>query len=364
MMLTPFNSSAVGTEGRKQCIVNDHMEPFIVLYILIFIISLPGNLLSVWAFIRSPRAKCLKIFVVVPLQQQSTSVYLVNLLVADLLLLIALPFKILKDLGALPWKLMVFHCQVSAVSIYISLYASIAFLAFIITDSYLKDCHTPRSLRLLEVGFARLLSLVVWLLLLLIMVPNMALPIQQVQEQQYLSCSSLKKDIGLHWHALTVFLCTALFLNASVAVLLSSGLSLKRLLGSRNDSKLWVDARRAAGSVAAVAAVALAYIFSFVPYHVIRTPYTLAQTKVITDCPTKKQLFLWKESTLLLSVLHLCFDPLIFFYLCTPFRQKIRKMFPCCRKQTVGDTETQAAEVMMRPATAVQKEEEGIHSHF
>lgn len=40
----------------KQCIVNDQMGPFTVLYILIFIISLPGNLLSVWAFIRSPRA--------------------------------------------------------------------------------------------------------------------------------------------------------------------------------------------------------------------------------------------------------------------------------------------------------------------
>lgn len=41
-----------------------------------------------------------------------------------------------------------------------------------------------RSLRLQEVGFARLLSLVVWLLLLLIMVPNMALPIRHVQVQQ------------------------------------------------------------------------------------------------------------------------------------------------------------------------------------
>lgn len=45
----------------------------------------------------------------------------------------------------------------------------------------LQDCHTLRSLQLQEVGFARLLSLVVWLLLLLIMVPNMALPIQEVQ---------------------------------------------------------------------------------------------------------------------------------------------------------------------------------------
>ncbi|XP_018542672.1 G-protein coupled receptor 171 isoform X2 [Lates calcarifer] len=285
--------------------------------------------------------------------QQSISVYLVNLLVADLLLLLALPFKILKDLGAAPWNLMVFHCQASAVTIYISLYASIAFLALIITDRYLQDCHTVRSLRLQEVGFARLLSLVVWLLLLLIMVPNMALPIQQVKVQRYLSCSSLKKDISLHWHALTVFLCTALFLNASAAVLVSSGLALKRLLGSRSDPKLWVKARRVAGSVAAVA---LAYILCFVPYHVVRTPYTLAQTKVITDCQTKRQLFLGKESTLLLSVLHLCFDPLLFFYLYTPFRRTVRRMLPCCRNQTDDDVEEQVADEMMQQDTSEEQQ--------
>ncbi|GAA6231647.1 probable G-protein coupled receptor 171 isoform X1 [Lates japonicus] len=330
--------SNVSSGGAERCIVNDQMTPFTVFYILILIVSLPGNLLSVWAFVRSSRAK-----------QQSISVYLVNLLVADLLLLLALPFKILKDLGAAPWNLMVFHCQASAVTIYISLYASIAFLALIITDRYLQDCHTVRSLQLQEVGFARLLSLVVWLLLLLIMVPNMALPIQQVQVQQYLSCSSLKKDISLHWHALTVFLCTALFLNASAAVLVSSGLALKRLLGSRSDPKLWVDSRRVAGSVAAVA---LAYILCFVPYHVVRTPYTLAQTKVITDCQTKRQLFLGKESTLLLSVLHLCFDPLLFFYLYTPFRRTVRRMLPCCRNQTDDDVAEQAAEEMMQQDTS------------
>lgn len=172
-----------------------------------------------------------------------------------------------------------------------------------------------------------------------------------LQVQQYLSCSSLKMDISLHWHTLTVFLCTALFVNASAAVLISSGLALKRLLGSRSDPKLWVKTRRAAVSVTAVA---LAYILSFVPYHVVRTPYTLAQTKVITDCQTKRQLFLGKESTLLLSVLHLCFDPLLFFYLYTPFRVTIRKIFPCTRKQAISNTEEHPEQEMMQPTTSAQ----------
>ncbi|XP_030007174.1 probable G-protein coupled receptor 171 [Sphaeramia orbicularis] len=311
--MTPgSNFSAEGAENEgKRCVVNDQMEPFIVIYILIFIISLCGSLMSVWTFIHSPRDK------------RSGSVYLMNLLAADLLLLLALPFKILKDLRVASWSLMVFHCQASAVTIYISLYASIVFLALIITNCYLQDCDGVCALRLQEVGFARLLSVVVWLLLLLIMVPNMALPIQEVKVSQYLSCSSLKKDLGLHWHALTVFLCTALFLNALAAVLISSGLSLKRLLGSRGNPGLWADARRVAVSVTVALA---AYMLSFVPYHAVRTPYTLAQTKVISDCQTKRRLFLGKESTLMLALVHVCLHPLVYYYLHPPFRRTAQRL--------------------------------------
>ncbi|XP_034721557.1 probable G-protein coupled receptor 171, partial [Etheostoma cragini] len=175
-----------------------------------------------------------------------------------------------------------------------------------------------------------------------------------LQEQRYLSCSSLKKDISLHWHALTVFLCTALFLNASAAVLISSGLALRRLLGSRGDPEFWAQARRGARGVTAVA---LAYVLSFVPYHVVRTPYTLAQTRVITDCQTRRQLFLGKESTLLLSVLHLWVDPLLCYYLYPPFRQTLRQMFSRGRKPAPSDAADQPAEEMTSLAASVQQED-------
>uniref|UniRef100_A0A3B3CJC9 G protein-coupled receptor 171 n=1 Tax=Oryzias melastigma TaxID=30732 RepID=A0A3B3CJC9_ORYME len=283
------NSSNASAGGAAQCIVNDHMGAFIVLYILILIVGLPGNLLSSWAFIR-----CF---------------YLLNLQVANLLFLAALPFKVLNDLGAAPWSLKVFHCQCSAVTTYISLYASVAFLAFIIVDRYLQVLkNSLLRARLQEPSFAWLLCGVVWLLLLLIMVPNMVLPTKTT----YLSCISLKEEFGLRWHTLSVFLNTALFLNASAAVLVSSGLAVKHLLRRRSD-----PARRA---VVSMAVLALAYVLSFVPYHAVRTPYTLAQTRVITDCRTKRQLFLGKEATLVLSMLHVCLDPLLFFYLDAAFR--------------------------------------------
>lgn len=42
---------------EKHCIVNNQMGPFIVLYILILMVGLPGNLLSLWAFIQTRRTQ-------------------------------------------------------------------------------------------------------------------------------------------------------------------------------------------------------------------------------------------------------------------------------------------------------------------
>ncbi|KAK6295595.1 hypothetical protein J4Q44_G00333080 [Coregonus suidteri] len=318
------------------------MRPFSVLYILFFLTSMAANLVALWAFVLSYNTK------------KSINVYLVNLLTADLLLTLALPFKVAKDMGVAPWGLMVFHCQVSSVVIYISMYASILFLTFISVDCYLQISQSSRLFRLQEVGFARLMSVVVWLLVLLIMVPNMALPIQDVPEREFLSCSKLKQEVGLHWHGFTVFLCTIIFLNASMAVLVSNGLVLKRLLVSRKDPEERRSARRATVDVAAVT---VAYVVCFVPYHVVRTPYTLAQTQVITpDCQTKRHLFLAKESTLLLVVLHLCLDPVFYYYFSKAFRQRVREVFRSRRSRRSSNTnptpDPAAEDLKLQPITA------------
>ncbi|XP_028321205.1 probable G-protein coupled receptor 171 [Gouania willdenowi] len=321
-VLTSANVSAV-------CVVNDHMTAFIVLYSLVFFIGLPAHLLSVLVFIISRR------------QQHSrggsgTRLYLLNLLLADLLLLLMLPFKILKDSGSATWNLTMFHCRFSAVVFYISLYSSLMFLTLIISQRHLQASQSSFSRRLQEVGFSRLLSVVVWFLLIVINLPNMVLPLTTIQPRPFLSCSSLKSEMGHHFHTLAVLLNMALFLNASVCVLFCCILALRRLLG-RGGNGNHGDARRAALSVKVTAA---AYALSFVPYHAVRMPYTLAQVELISDCWTRRQLFLWKEATLLLSVLRLCFDPLLFFCLCSPFRRTISSTIRRTNTQPGQDRET------------------------
>lgn len=56
-VLHSSNITPTGGPAENPCIVNDQMGPFIVLYILIFTLGLPGSLLSVWGFIQSRRSQ-------------------------------------------------------------------------------------------------------------------------------------------------------------------------------------------------------------------------------------------------------------------------------------------------------------------
>ena len=73
--------------------------------------------------------------------------------------------------------------------------------------------------------------------------------------------------------------------------------------------------------------VTTAYIVCFVPYHIVRIPYTLSQTEVISDCSTRNSLFKAKEATLLLAVSNLCVDPILYYHLSKAFRLKVTGTF-------------------------------------
>ncbi|XP_035277240.1 probable G-protein coupled receptor 171 [Anguilla anguilla] len=298
------------------CRPSGSTAPFTVLYALAFLVGLGGTLTALWGV-----ARCRG-------DRRSIDVYLLNLLASALLLTLALPFKIATSLGVASWGLQVFHCQASAVVVYISLYVSLLLLALVSADRYLQISQSPRLRCAREPGLARVLSAVAWALVLFIMVPNMAIPTRDVPEKQWLRCAELKREEGLHWHRLASFLGTGIFLNASLAVLAANGLALRRLWANHHrrhgaDGR-WLDARRTARHVATVT---LAYVVCFVPYHAVRTPYTLTQGRPIHDCPQWNHLYLAKEATLLLAVLHVCFNPVLYFHFSRSFRQRLKQTF-------------------------------------
>ncbi|XP_007900665.1 probable G-protein coupled receptor 171 [Callorhinchus milii] len=293
------------------CVINNQMEAFTYFYYLIFLIGIIGSFVALWAFISQRKSR------------KSLNIFLLNLLTADFLLTLALPFKIAVDLGIAPWSLKIFHCQFTACLIYINMYSSIIFLGFVSMDRYIQLSGSLRFQRIQEPGFAKMISVAIWCVVLFLMVPNMVIPTKTIDQKPLLGCAEIKTTLGLHWHVLTNFICMAIFMNASVMILTSNFLLVKKLYANKGP-EVQRDVRQSLRHIFILTAM---YIICFVPYHIVRTPYTLSQYKPVKNCALQRSLFLAKESTLLLAVLNLCFDPILYFYLCKSFRSKITETF-------------------------------------
>ncbi|KFO32798.1 probable G-protein coupled receptor 171 [Fukomys damarensis] len=295
------------TNSSFFCPVYRDLEPFTYFFYLIFLVGIIGSCFATWDFIqKTPNHRCV-------------SIYLINLLMADFLLSLALPVKIIVDLGVAPWKLRIFHCQVTACLIYINMYLSIIFLAFVSLDSYLQLMHSCKIYRIQEAGFAKMISTVVWLMVLLLTVPNMVIPTKDLKEKANVGCMEFKKEFGRNWHLLTNFICIAIFLNFSTIILISNYLVIRQLYRNK-DNENYPNVKKA---LINILLVTTGYIICFVPYHTVRIPYTLSQREVISNCATRISLFKAKEATLLLAVSNLCLDPILYYHFSKAFHLKV-----------------------------------------
>lgn len=314
----------------SECHLYEEMEPFPYFYYLIFLMGIIGSCFALWAFTQKDQ------------NQKCLSIYLINLLTADFLLTLTLPVKIIVDLGIASWNLRIFHCQVSACFIYLNMYLSIIFLGFVSVDRCLQVMHSSKTHRIQEPGFAKTLCAVVWVALLLITVPNMAIPIQRIQERPGAGCIDFKTKLGRDWHVFTNFICTAIFLNFSAVLLVSNALAARQLRRQRRG-------QRSGQALRHMALVTAAYLLCFVPYHAVRIPYTLSQGSAGAGCALRRALFKAKEVTLLLAVSNLCLDPIIYYHLSESFRLRFAEVFAAPK-----ETKALAAAEEQQPGAELQ----------
>ncbi|NXO05155.1 GP171 protein, partial [Rhinopomastus cyanomelas] len=303
------------------CHLGEEMEPFTYFYYLIFLTGLIGSCFALWAFTQKDQ------------KHECMSIYLINLLTADFLLTLALPIKIIVDLGVASWKLRIFHCQVTACLIYLNMYLSIIFLGFVSMDRCFQVMHSSKIYRIQEPGFAKMLSAVVWMMVLLVTVPNMAIPTKTTEERPGMGCIDLKTKLGRDWHVLTNFICTAIFLNFSAVILITNFLVVRQLYRNKY-SESYVNVKKA---LVSILLVTMGYLLCFVPYHIVRIPYTLSQSDTITSCSLKQALFKAKESTLLFAVSNLCFNPILYYHLSQSFRLKFTETFAAPKEEVSTD---------------------------
>ncbi|XP_030072579.1 P2Y purinoceptor 13 isoform X2 [Microcaecilia unicolor] len=279
------------------------------MYTFLFFAGITLNILSGLIFFRIPSTT---IFIV----------YLKNILIADLIMTLMLPFKILTDSGLGPWQLKAFVCRFSAVLFYESMYISITLLGLISLDRFLKIVKPFGKKWLHNVSFAKVLSVLVWLFLFGLSLPNIILSNRTPTPLSVKKCASLKNQLGLKWHEAVNYICQFIFWTVLILMVLFYTIITKKIYDSfaKSKSRNVQKTKRTKCRVFIVVAV---FFICFAPFHFTRVPYTLSQTGGVADCKRQNQLFLAKESTLWLATTNICMDPLIYIFLCKPFRKML-----------------------------------------
>lgn len=307
------NSTTTSHPSEEPCSRNKLITQQIIpiLYCVVFVAGFLLNGVSGWIFFYVPSSK-------------SFIVYLKNIVVADFVMNLTFPFKILNDSGLGPWQLNVFVCRVSAVLFYVNLYVSIVFFGFISFDRYYKIVKPLSTSFTQSVNYSKLLSLMVWLLVLLLAIPNIILTNQRPRDVRYIVCIELKSELGLKWHTASNYIFVGIFWIAFLLLIIFYTAITRKIFKSHLKSrKNSISVKKK--SSRNIFSIMLVFAICFVPYHIARIPYTQSQTDTHYSCQSKEFLLYVKEFTLLLSAANVCLDPIIYFFLCQPFREILCK---------------------------------------
>lgn len=234
-----------------------------VFYIPVLVAGFPLNMAALWQLFFRVR------------QWSESTIYLLNLVINDCLLLLALPFKIMAY--SEPWKLGSFSCSLFESFVYVNMYGSILLSVCISVDRYVA-LHFPfRQLR--SKRKAVFICAIVWTLVF-----GFSYPVydfhQGSSNESFCFQNFSSQTWGKHW----IIVCVeCVFWGSAVVMVLCSVNVVKILHDLRkrnpNDAKL-----RNNKSVKIVLSNLVVFLLCFIPYHItVLLYFYIKQKRISTD---------------------------------------------------------------------------------
>uniref|UniRef100_A0AAY5KZP3 G-protein coupled receptors family 1 profile domain-containing protein n=1 Tax=Esox lucius TaxID=8010 RepID=A0AAY5KZP3_ESOLU len=313
IIVTQFTFSVNTSNFSLKCVRDTSVTSVVFpgLYSTLFLFALVLNCLAAWIFFN--------------IRSTSTFVvYLKNIVVADLLMTLTIPLKVLADSDVGSWRLRAFYCRYSAVLFYTTMYISILLLGLISLDRYMKIVRPFWKCPLQRVGVGQALSAGVWAVMVSLALPNTILSDRTPSlSSGRLKCTSMKNQAGILWHEVLNSLLQVVFWGTLVLMVVCYTFISRKVYESYRASRSGsiTASRKTTAKVFVVVGV---FFVCFAPFHFARVPYTLTQTRsVANQCRASNALYVAKETTLWLSATNVCLDPLIYVFLCKVFRKRL-----------------------------------------
>ncbi|XP_032902911.1 proteinase-activated receptor 3-like [Amblyraja radiata] len=267
---------------------------------IILIIGLPANGLALWVLATK-------------VQRMPSTIFLMNLATADLLLILALPFKIHYHFQGNNWVFGEALCRTMTAFSYGNMYCSILLLTVISIDRYFALVHPFYSKGFRDNRFAVVTCLTIWFLVGLSTIPFL----QQNQlcllkDLNITTCHDvLPEEMASNYYF--VFLMAFGFLIPCLITIFCNVSIIRALV---------VSAGSFGPAVRNMTLVMIVFVVCFAPSNIIL---------LIHHSESIYYLYHYYMICLMLSTLNNCIDPFIYYYISDEFRSKVRSLTFCVR---------------------------------
>lgn len=310
--LSPTNVSS-----WSHCSVHPSSYQFVlipILYSVLFIFGLVGNSLVIAVLCRQKNLKTV------------ANVYIVNLAIADLLALVTVPFWAAYYSYGYNWLFGSVMCKLSSSVLGLTMFASIFFITCMSVDRYQAIVHPFQSQRR-TLQRASVTALLVWGLAALT-----SLPTFYFRDTQYLkgldvtACvMAFPTEKYSKWSAGTALMKNTLGFLIPMAIIATCYIWIRvHLMKARGLGK---NKQKRDRVLKVVAAVVVAFLICWLPFHVLTFLDALTWLHVIKQCWVVSVIDTALPFGISMGFANSCINPLLYYLIGSQFQDKLQHLF-------------------------------------
>ncbi|XP_061452858.1 C-X-C chemokine receptor type 3-like [Rhineura floridana] len=285
------------------------LPPF---YSLLFLLGLWGNGMVIAVLLHAKESL------------PATDVFIFNLAIADVLLVVTLPFWAAQSVHS--WIFGDVMCKVVGSMFKINFYASIFFLVCISFDRYLSIVYVIRMYNRNKTSLIFLSSLAVWVLCILLTLPDFIFLTAEFDSRQNLTSCTLSFSSGsakVWMTIIRIFNQVVAFFLPLVAMVYCYTCIILSLLHSKGFKKH--------KALKVILAVVVVFFLCWTPYHLVELMKILIHPNVLgQDCKWVVRLDIAETITNSLGSFHCCLNPLLYAFVGIKFRNRFLELLERC----------------------------------
>ncbi|NXS57995.1 GPR55 protein, partial [Brachypteracias leptosomus] len=252
-------------------------------------------------------------------KQTKTSVYMINLALADVLLLLSLPLKLYYSITDAPGLV----CSFIESLYFVNTYGSIFIIVCITVDRYICIRHPFEGRANQSPKWAILVCGFIWAAAWLCSIPMYV----------FRGKDSLKCFYNMSREAWSIPLIVSVeifgFLIPLAVMVFCSAQNICILLNHKSQAKKEVEG---SGSLRVIIINLVVFLVCFTPVHLGICLQCLVRQNVIVDCSLKQTISLFIQVSMLLANLNCCLDAIFYYFAAKEFREKthMKKVIELC----------------------------------